>query len=54
MPDYQMLPDGVLDFLVSEVKELREVMTPMVLMFQEGEKLNQWTNNIINAIDLLE
>lgn len=43
-----------LDFLVAEVKELREVMAPMALMFQEGEKLNQWTNNIIGAIDLLE
>lgn len=29
-------------------------MAPMVLMFQEGEKFNQWTHNIIGAIDLLE
>ncbi len=30
------------------------MMAPMVLIFQESEKLNQWTNNIIGAIDLLE
>ena len=43
-----------IDFLVSEVQELRELLAPVAYLFKDGSKLDEWSNNIIGAIEMLE
>ncbi len=43
-----------IDFLVSEVQELRELLAPVVALLEDGNKLDEWNTNVISAMEMLE